>query len=153
MRQAATFTDLLVHYGPAYLHLGRWADAVTAMNAVLANPQLVLIAQARALLIRGIAYLRQGQYELASNDLSWAQELQPNDSQTIYSLGILACLQGNSASGLQHLAAVISTNPDYREWARTDPALAKHLGDAAFQALLNPDSRTAAKAASRPVGS
>jgi tetratricopeptide (TPR) repeat protein len=151
MRQAATFSDLLVHYGPAYLHLGRWADAVTAMNAVLANPQLVLIAQARALLIRGIGYYRQGQYEPAQADLSRARELQPTDPQTIYSLGILACLQGDPTTGLQHLAAVISTNAEYREWSRTDPALAEHLGDPAFQALLNSPIGHSVVAASDPA--
>jgi tetratricopeptide (TPR) repeat protein len=151
MRQAATFSDLLVHYGPAYLYLGRWADAVTAMNAVLANPQLVLIAQARALLIRGIGYYRQGQYALASTDLSRARELQPNDPQTRYSMGILACLQGDRATGFQHLAAVIATNPEYREWARTDPALAGHGSDPAFQALLNPPSGPTPEAAADPT--
>ena len=115
MRQAATFSDLLVHYGPAYLYLGRWADAVTAMNAVLANPQLVLIAQARALLIRGIGYYRQGQYAPANADLSRARELQPNDPRPATVLGSWPACKEIWATGLQHLAAVIATNPEYRD--------------------------------------
>ncbi len=153
-----SFYDVQYNLGDAYLKDDRPADAETAFRrAILLGPgrtqareglMLALIAQgkvpegeeaeeasrspaarSRALLLQGIAQMKQGRLEEARSLLDEAHRLDPASERVLLSLAVLESQQGDDHAALKSCREALALDPSLIAAYEQMGVSALHLGD------------------------
>lgn len=107
LREAQDFLEAEFMLGTCYLKQGNGADAAAAYNGFIVRNRAM-----EALNNLGIAYLRMGDYALATQNLLEARKLAMADETVAMNLAILRHLQGEDTAAQAILAELVKTEPD-----------------------------------------
>jgi tetratricopeptide (TPR) repeat protein len=107
LREAQNLLETEFMLGACYLKQDKHADAIQAYNAFLARNQAM-----EAYNNLGVAYLRNGDYPLAIQNLVEARRLAKNDLTVRLNLALVRHVMGDEPAALAVLEDLVKTDPD-----------------------------------------
>ena len=121
--------------------LGRATEAARLQELALARVRRRLLRypdDQRAICLGAVALARDGHQQEALEWAARAEALDPQDAVALYNLACVACVCGDTESGLRYLESAITHGYPHLSWIENDADLAALGADQRFEKVVAP---------------